>query len=548
MPVQGQPRPDIPIAFAVILGQTAADRAPVLDPARNCMNTGRGSQRMTTQFDTVIRNGRVMDPETGFDAVCDLAIRDGLIAQVGGDIGPAAHEIDATGLIVAPGFLDLHAHGQSIAADRMQAFDGVTTSLELEIGALPVAGWYDEQARVPRVLNYGTSAAWIFARKSVIGGMNLNAAAHPIDQLGSGADDMRWSTQAASQQQADAIVAHVRQGLDEGAIGIGIPNGYAPGAGVKEMTLVCDLAAQFDRPTYTHIAYASNIDPQSSVDSYVRLIGLAGATGAHMHICHLNSTSLLDIERVVQLVAKAQGQGLPVTTEAYPYGTGATVVGAGFFADPNFTERTGSDYGAIELIRNHHRFTDIDDIKRARDADPSDVVMWHFLDVDVNERHRALLDVSVTFPGGAIASDAMPWIEPDGTIYTGSDWPLPEPLSSHPRSSGTFTRFLREHVRERATMPLMDALAKCTIIPARVIERCAPQIANKVRLQQGCDADILVFDLETITDRADFKAMNRASVGVAHLLIGGVPVIADGMLDTQASPGRPIRAAAAPPS
>lgn len=500
---------------------------------------------MADAFDIIIRGGRVMDPETGFDQTCDVAIKDGKIAKIGAIDGNSSHEIDVTGLIVAPGFLDIHAHGQSVAADRMQAFDGVTTSLELEVGALPVAGWYDRQAEIPRALNYGTAAAWIFGRKAVLGAIDLDASIHPIDQMGAGADDMRWSTEAADPQQTKAIVDHVRQGLNEGAIGIGLPNGYAPGAGVKEMSEICDLAFEYGTPTFTHIAYLSNIDPQSSVDSYVRLIGLAGATGAHMHICHLNSTSLMDIERVTELVAKAQEQGLPVTTEAYPYGTGATVVSAGFFTDPDFTKRTGSEYSNVELVHNHHRFTGREDIERAREKSPTDLVMWHYLDVEVNEEHRRLLDMSVTFPAGSIASDAMPWVNADGSIYEGLEWPLPEGLSAHPRSSGTFTRFLREYVRERGVMTLMEGLKKCTILPAKVIEGCAPQIAKKVRVQEGCDADLVIFDMETLTDRADFVEMNRPSEGVRYLLVNGVAVIVDGQLQTSAAPGRPIRRSAA---
>lgn len=496
---------------------------------------------MTDIPDIIIRNGRVMDPDSGFDQVCDIAISGGKITRIGAVSDKGKTEIDATALIVSPGFVDIHAHGQSVAADRMQAFDGVTTTLELEVGALPVAGWYDRQAGIPRALNYGTAAAWLFGRKAVMGAITLDAGVHPIDQMGAGAEDMRWSTEAADADQTKAIVAHVRQALDEGAIGIGIPNGYAPGAGVKEMTEICDLAFEYGTPTFTHIAYLSNIDPQSSVDSYVRLIGLAGATGAHMHICHLNSTSLMDIERVTELVAKAQAQGLPVTTEAYPYGTGATVVSAGFFSDPDFTRRTGSDYSNVELIRNHHRFTGREDIEKARENAPSDLVMWHFLDVEVNDEHRRLLDLSVTYAGGSIASDAMPWINEDGSIYEGLEWPLPDTLSAHPRSSGTFTRFISRYVRDRQTMSLMEGLAKCTILPTRVIEGCAAQMTRKARLQEGCDADIVVFNLETLEDRADFTAMNRPSVGVCHLLVNGVAVITDGMLNPDAAPGRPIR-------
>lgn len=490
--------------------------------------------------DLLIRNGRVIDPETGFDEVCDIAISGDRITHIGINLGQALREIDATGLIVAPGFIDLHAHGQSVAADRMQAFDGVTTTLELEIGVLPVADWYEAQALVPRVLNYGAAAAWAFARRAAFGGFSPDGTRNALNHMGS-SNDNRWSTDTATPARTEEIAALTRQGLDDGGIGIGMPNGYLTGAGMKELSLICDLAAEYDRPTYTHIAYMANVDPNSSVDSYIRLIGLAGATGAHMHICHLNSTSLQDIDRAVEVIAKAQAQGLKVTTEAYPYGTGSTVVAAGFFADPEFPERTGTGYHTVELVKNRHRFEDRADLLRAANEAPTDLVMWHYLEVDVNNEHRRMLDASVTYPGGAIASDAMPWVRPDGSLYEGMDWPLPEEVSAHPRSSGTFTKFLRDYTRERPVIPLVEALAKCTIYPARVIETCAPQIARKARLRVGFDADIVIFDRDTIADRATFAEMNRPSEGVRHLLVGGVPVISDGVLDTGVSPGRPVR-------
>jgi predicted amidohydrolase len=112
----------------------------------------------------VISGGRVVDPASGMDAIGDVAVVDGQIAAVGTGLGGAERVIDATGLVVAPGFIDLHAHGQSIPADRMQAFDGVTTTLDLEAGVLPVASWYRRQAAKGRVLNYGAAANWAFAR------------------------------------------------------------------------------------------------------------------------------------------------------------------------------------------------------------------------------------------------------------------------------------------------------------------------------------------------------------------------------------------------
>jgi len=489
-------------------------------------------------YDLVVRGGRVIDPESGHDGIADVGIKDGRIEAIDDNLGPARQMIDAKGLVVAPGFIDLHAHGQSIPADRMQAFDGVTTTLELEIGVLPVARWYDEQAETGRVLNYGASTGWAFAR---IATMTSQQTESSIEGMGRAMRDKRWVEDVASPAETAEIVERVRVGLEQGGIGIGFPNAYAPGAGVKELSELCSLAADMGAPTYTHIAYVSNVDPRSSIEAYTRLIGLAGSTGAHMHICHFNSSSLQDVERAAVLVRRAQAQGLKVTVEAYPYGTGSTVVGATFFADPAFPERYGGGYDAIELVAGRHRFRDRNELLASQEKDPGALVLIHFLDVALNEGHRALLDRSVMFPGGAIASDAIPWTLADGTTYRGDAWPLPRDAVSHPRSSGTFTRFLREWVRERQVTSLIEGLRKCTLIPAQILDTSTPAMRKKGRLSPGADADIVVFDYETLTDRADFHAMNRPSEGVRHLLVGGERVIEDGALLLDRRPGRPVR-------
>jgi N-acyl-D-aspartate/D-glutamate deacylase len=488
-------------------------------------------------YDLIIRNGRVIDPETGLDAIADVAVAEGRIAAIGRELGRAARIVDATGLVVAPGFIDLHAHGQSLPADRMQAFDGVTTSLELELGVLPVGRWYDEQAHEGRLLNYGASVGWVFARVAAMTTQQVEAS---LEGMGRAMRDRRWADMVASPVEVADILVRVKDGLKQGGIGIGFPNAYAPGTGVKEMSSLCSMAAEYGAPTFTHVAFMSNVDPQSSVEAYTRLIGYAGSTGAHMHICHFNATSLQDVERAAELVRTAQHQGLKVTVEAYPYGTGSTVVGAAFFADPAFPERTGRDYSSVELVQTGRPFANRGDLLEAQQEDPGAIVLWHFLDVAIDERHRDLLDVSVMFPGGAIASDAIPWTL-NGVVYRGGDWPLPEGSVSHPRSSGTFTRFLRQWVRERGALPLIDGLRKCTLIPAEILKSSTPQMCSKGRIQPGCDADIVVFDYSALTDRAEFNAMNRAAEGMRYVLVNGATVIADGVLDLAVRPGRPVR-------
>ncbi len=486
----------------------------------------------------VISGGRVVDPASGMDSIGDVAVMDGRIAAVGTNLPGAERTIDATGLVVAPGFIDLHAHGQSIPADRMQAFDGVTTSLDLEAGVLPVASWYRRQAEQGRVLNYGASANWAFARIGAMTGSNEESF---LEAFGRAMRDRRWVENVATETEVAAILDRLAQGLNEGGIGVGILNAYAPGAGVQELTAVCQLAFAHAVPTFTHVAYMSAIDPESAAEAYVRLIGYAGATGAHMHICHFNSSSKTDVERCAALIAKAQEQGLPITVEAYPYGTGSTVLAAAFFSDPEFEARNGVGFNSVQRVTDGHRFRDREELLAAQAEDPASLVLWHVLDIENNAHHRDLLDISVLYPGGAIASDAMPWTLSDGSAYTGDAWPLPGDATSHPRSAGCFTRFIREWVRERQAVSLLEGIRKCTLIPAEILAPSTPAMSAKGRLAAGADADVVVFDYASLSDRAEFSAMNRPAEGVRHLLVSGQPLIADGVLDLSARPGRPVR-------
>ncbi|WP_419897082.1 amidohydrolase family protein [Roseomonas sp. USHLN139] len=320
----------------------------------------------------LISGGRVVDPASGTDAVADIVVQDGRIAAIGTNLGEAERVIDASGLVVAPGFIDLHAHGQSIPADRMQAFDGITTTLDLEAGVLPVGSWYRRQAEQGRILNYGAATNWAFARIGAMVGTNEESS---LEAFGRAMRDKRWMDNIATDAEQAGIIDRLAQGLNEGGIGIGILNAYAPGAGVQELIEVCKLAAARNVPTFTHVAYMAKIDPQSAAEAYIRLIGYAAATGAHMHICHFNSSSKTDIARCYELVRNAQLKGLNITVEAYPYGTGSTVLAAAFFSDPNFEDRNGLGYDSVQRVTDGHRFRDRAELLSAQAEDPSQLVL-----------------------------------------------------------------------------------------------------------------------------------------------------------------------------
>ena len=492
-----------------------------------------------SRFNVVVAGGRVIDPETKLDAIRHVGIRGGEIAAVSESPLEGDLVVDAAGLVVSPGFIDLHSHTQSIPGDRIQAFDGVTTALELESGIMPIGTWYDAQSTMGRAVNYGASVAWTFARIAELN-PELGEPDGTLNYFQRAFGHTEWSTRVASQSQADAIVARIEQGLREGGVGIGINNGYAPGAGVQEMAAVCSLAARYDVPTFTHISFMSNVDPKSSFEGYLRLIGYAAATGAHMHICHLNSTSLRDIERCVAAIRRAQAAGLKISTEAYPYGTGSTAIGAAMFLDPQFRERTGSDWSDIVVNSTGEAVADEGRLRELQAENAGAVVLWHTIHPDTNPEHQAMLDMSNLYPGGAVASDAMPWEMADGSFLDGDVWPIPAEAVAHPRSAGTFARFIAQYVNTQK-ISLMGAIEKCSLIPAQILENSTPQMRRKGRLQVGADADVIVFDPEQVVDRATFRQPAVPSAGMRHVLVDGVPLISDGELDTHALPGKPVR-------
>ncbi len=489
-------------------------------------------------YDLVINNGRVMDPETKYDAVANVGIKDGKIAAITTKKISGKKTIDATDHVVAPGFIDLHAHGQNLGDYRMQAIQGVTTMLELESGVLPVSGWYEEQAKLPLPINYGAAAGWTFARIATFTGTDPNPTSKYFQDAQSRND---WKMNLATPEQQEKILKLVEQGLDEGGLGIGINAGYAPGYGRKEYFALAEMAAKRDVATYTHVRYASNIEPQSSFEAVQELIANAAITGAHMHICHINSTSLKDTKSIMEMVDEAFKQNINITVGAYPWGAASTVIGAAMFSGEGWPQRMGSTAHNFQLGTERMTKEQVIDYQKNK---PGTFIVWHFLD-ESDPGDLALLDASVLHPKILIESDEMFWmfVDDKGEVenYAGDAWPLPEGSFSHPRSNGTFAKVLRSYVRERKLMSMQDALRKMSLMPAQTLEGFVPQMKKKGRLQKGMDADIVVFNPETISDVGTYEKPNQPAVGVQTLLVNGELVVAGGQLVLDAAPGKPIR-------
>lgn len=484
----------------------------------------------------VIAGGRVIDPASATDRIADVVIVDGAVAEVRepGIPAPAgATVVDASGKIVGPGFVDVHSHVHSIAGQRLQAMDGVTTALDLEMGLMPVARAYEKAAAEGRPLNYGFSASWTMARAAVLSGRTSDA--DPFGDLDI-LSDRAWLGDSSPSQLAQWLGLLERE-LSDGALGIGVLLGYAPRTDPEEFRAVARLAASAGAPTFTHVREIIESDPTTPIDGTIEVARAAMEFGGAAHHCHVNSTSRRHIERTLSTIETARAGGARVTVETYPYGAGSTGIGAAFLA-PDALDAWELTPSNIVVVETGERIADAARLQHLRHTDPGALVIVEFLD-ERDEQDGRLLRESLAFPDSIVASDAMHVIWPDGSTDT-RVWPLPPGGQTHPRTAGTFARSLRTMVRERGQWSWLEAFRRCSWLPARILDGIGTGATRKGHLSPGADADIVVIDPSTITDRATYQDPTRPSVGVTELLVGGVFVVRDGDI-VQAYPGRGLR-------
>jgi hypothetical protein len=264
---------------------------------------------------------------------------------------------------------------------------------------------------------------------------------------------------------------------------------------------------------------------------------VAAMTGAHMHLCHVNSTGWRRAPELLELLGRAKGFGLRLSTEMYPWGAASTVMGAPFL-DPANLDHAGIGPRDMFDATRGRRVRDLEDLAAIRRETPGDIGVFHFLD-ETAEDDLAVLDNVLAHPDVAVATDAIPYLR-EGRPVQGQVWPLPGDALAHPRLAGSFCRVLRR-VRERRVLTLPEAIRRMTLVPAQVVEAAAPDARHKGRLQPGRDADLVAFDPDTVTEAATYDDPREPSRGMRHVLVGGVPLVRDGRLDTTVLPGRPLR-------
>jgi len=460
-----------------------------------------GSLVWAQQYDIVIEGGRVMDPETGLDAVRNVGVSGGKITRISTEALTGKRVLPARGLVVAPGFIDLHQHGQELASQKVKAFDGVTTALEMEIGVPDVERFLREKEG-HSIIHYGTTASHLAARAAAFGVPLHDDAILP--------NTGPATNQAATAEQLAAIKSRLNQQLDAGALGVGLGIQYAPGASRSEIIQMFRLAVGRNVPVYTHVRSFGRIEPGSSIEAVSEVIGAAAVTGASLHIVHINSSCGKDGPECLEMIAGARARGLDVSTEAYPYIAGMTSITSALF-NPGWKEKLGIDYSNLVLPGTGEHLTKerFDELHNSGEARL--VLMFSNTDETV--------DAIITQPLTMIASDGH---------------------AEHPRNAGTYAKVLSRYVRQQGTLTLMDAVRKMSLMPAQCLERSSPVGRRKGRLQEGADADVVVFDPATVSDRSTYEAPMEPSVGMKYVLVSGTPVVSEGKLVPDVYPGKAL--------
>ena len=443
-------------------------------------------------YDLVIANGRVIDPESGLDGIRHVGIRAGKIAVISETPLAGTRVIDAANHVVAPGFIDLHEHGQTEESYRMMVRDGVTTALELEVGVGDVAKFYDDR-KAGQLVNYGAAAGHIPARMKIFNDPSANI-------LPAGAGGSAHPTEA----QVAEMEAMLRKGLAEGAVAVGIGSAYTPGASMDEIQRMFKVAAENNASVHIHM--------RSGVAGLDSTIAAAKAAGAKLHIVHVNSSGDSVLPAFLARIQAARDSGQDVTTEAYPYGAGMTSIQSALLDD--WQKWPAARFGRIQLVSTGERLTRAN-FAAAR-AKGGTVIM--------HDRSEEQTRTAIVSPLTMIASD--------GFIENGR---------GHPRTSGTYAKVLGKYVRDEQALPLADALRKMTVEPARRLEARVPAMVAKGRIKVGADADVTVFDPATVIDKSTYEDATIPSAGIPYVIVNG-QVVVDGGQVTAARPGRAVRA------
>ena len=469
------------------------------------------SAQSSTEYDIVLTGGRVIDPETKLDAVKNVGITGNRIAQISSEPLNGKENINVKGLVVAPGFIDLHVHGRSNVEQEFQLHDGVTTALELEWGIEHIDKWYASR-KGKALINYGASVCWPFERFRSLD--KYKADINKLEQETiKGVATLRTLINTISSSYTDIlteaemniVLENIQASLHAGGIGIGIPIGYLPKTSPREMFRIFQLAGELDALVFSHVREPNIISIQEVITNAV-------LTNAPLHIVHINSMSLGNIDLALEMIELAKKKGSDISTELYPYTAASTLLQSAIFND-GWQERLHISYNDLQWETTGERLTQ-QTFETYRKT--GGTVIIHLMKPE-------WIKTGIAAPGVMIASDGMPYAK-----------------LAHPRTAGTFSRVLGKYVREEKVIDLNSAIEKMTLLPAKRLESIAPMMRYKGRIQIGADADITIFDPNTVIDKSTFEKGLAFSEGIEYVMVNGVFALKNGKTVGNVFSGQPV--------
>lgn len=452
------------------------------------------AETIALNYDIVITNARVIDPETKLDqAGMNIGISGDTISIITKEPIKGSKAIDAHGLVAAPGFIDILSYDPNPYGSWYKIADGVTTNLAMHGGAVDPKSWYARYEKKKPPVNFGAGFFYNAAR--------LKAGIGPYS--------------AAKPKQVARFKAMAEKALNDGALGIGMSLEYAPGTSYDEVLAMMRVAKEYDVPVFFHARYSDMEPPGTNIEALNELISAAKATGASVHIDHINSTGgTFSMKQSLELLDAAEKDGLDISACAYPYPYWATYLNSARF-DDGWQKRFRITYKDLQIGGTAMR-----------------------LDSTSFDEYRKKGSLAVAY---AIPEDEIILALASGRVMIGSDGIVTPGNNNHPRASGTYARTLGEYVRGKKALTLMDALAKMTIMPAKRLEKKSTAMRRKGRLQVGADADIVIFDPLTIIDTATVETPNSYSKGIDYVIVNGKIVKDRLRIDKKAKTGRGLR-------
>lgn len=432
-------------------------------------------------MDLIIANARVVDFDKGKLVEKDIGIKGGKIYSISSVAISGKNVIDAEGRILSPGFIDIHNHTDyNFNVRGPDAFEtakhlllmGVTTAVGGNCGS----GRVDIKTYLDFITKNG-------APNHYMGFVGLRAL-----RESAGNEDVY---SPSSDKQIEKMRQLAYSALKSGAVGISLGLEYTPGAELEEVIKVCKVLKQFPgKLVSSHVRY----DADRALEGIREMLDLGRSTGIPVQISHINSCACFGFAReALEMMDKATREGTDITADAYPYNAFSTSAGSAVF-DEGCVNRWNVDYDSILIAGGQHRGKRCDKklLEYVRKTEP-EVPLIAFV---MNEQE---VDMVLNHPGIMVCSD--------GNINRGC---------GHPRASGTFPKVIHRYTVGKTEEDLIFMLKKMTKYPAQRLG-----LNQKGEIAEGKDADLVVFDWNSIRDRADFENPTLAPSGIEYVLIDG---------------------------